>query len=203
MKYLLISSLAALCSLCFACSSAPEKAPDPAPTVNAAMVDGTQSPVMMPFTLTLSASDDPAGSLVVIDILCNENIRVDSTLTIEAQNGELSTSSVRYRRSAAGGTLSKVDGKLVESLPPAEAGTHFIRQVILSGDDASVTAKVSFSESGLSFEMREVWPPEPVEEIPEIATELDNPIEVNGAVIERSINIAPKRPTKNADNSNE
>ncbi len=201
MKYLLLCLLA-LGSLCCACSSAPEKATEAAPVVNPAKIDGTQAPVMMPYTLTLTASDDPKGKLVVIDILYNDTIRVDSTLKIEAQNGEILINTAKYRRAFDDGTLKKIDGTFIETLPPAESGTHVIRQIVLSGDEASVIAKVSFSESGLSFEMHEVWPPEPVEEIPEIATELDHPIDVNGAVIERSINIAPKRPTKNADNSN-
>ena len=178
-----------------ACCSSSDKSCEPETPVDTAIAEGSQAPVMTPYTLTLKGVAVEQGNRVTLEIVYNQNVRVETKLSIKAVNGTFLKNIVKYRSIAADQSLSSGMTQIVEILPPAERGAKVVRDVVISGEDASVQARVLLSEEGLSFEMRESWPEEPLEELPEISSELEHPIQVEGVVIDRSVNVKPKRPS--------
>lgn len=186
----------------FGCSTAPENTQEmQAPTVDTAgivasdVVETTSAPVMMPFKVAINADSDDDGVTLTISVDYIDEMADATQLTVEWNEGTSLVEGVVWRKDGSKGTIKHGLNRLVEDVDPVSAGTHLTRQIKVSGEDPNVEVRLGWFAEGLAVEMREGWPPKintHMNKFDSMKT-LEHPVEVNGVLVDKSVEIKPKK----------
>jgi hypothetical protein len=198
MKRLFLLMLGTLMITFFACSSSPEKTDIESPRETGAMYEDevAQAPVMSPFTIAVEAQKLDSDTLVTIHLHYVDEIKTQTELHIQFMEDTTisANGTVPYRVEGKDGKLVRSPEAWVEYLPSVAAGTDVTRQLLLAGEHPSLKIVLGLYEEGFSFEMTENWP-EPVQlhRQQDARSVLEEPFDVDGISIEKSVHVKPKR----------